>query len=106
MNDTLSYRLKYDTNPFKHKFITFFWYLGLPIYILFSLHISLKWNIVFISTLEIICMYIAISSFWVWPYLIWRYNNSILLEFIGRLYLLPNINEIVREIYRYNKSMK
>jgi hypothetical protein len=103
MNDTLSYRLQYDTNPFKHKFITFLWYLGLPIYILFSLHISLKWNIVFISTIEIVFMYIAISSFWVWPYLIWRYNNSILLEFIGRLYLLPNINEIFREIYCYNK---
>lgn len=103
MNDTLSYRLKYETNPFKHKFITFLWYLGLPIYILFSLHISLKLNVVSISTIEIICMYIAISSFWVWPYLIWRYNNSILLEFIGRLFLLPNISEIFREISRYNQ---
>lgn len=103
MNDTLSYRWKYDTNPFKHKFITFLWYLGLPVYVLFSLHISLKWDIVFISTIEIICMYIAISSFWVWPYLIWRYNNSILLEFIGRLYLLPSINEISKSILWYNK---
>jgi hypothetical protein len=99
--ESFCYRFKYEVWPF-NRFLNHLYFLGIPVYTLFSLHISLKWPIVKISKWEIIAMYLAISSFWFWKYLILTYNKKVLNPFIKELSTKNNSSEVVDIINKFD----